>query len=171
MGESFEDGPDRGRILVSGDDTGGRWSLMEYEVAARPADEPLGYGPHLHREIEETFVVQEGRLRFLLSEEVRDLGPGDRVCVPPGVRHGFANVSGAPVKLLVSFHPGGFEQLFVRHRTDQDPGRSGDGFPNSASRVWASGTEAPPLPLRFAGGEEVPARDCGLNLMAGSHHP
>ena len=37
MGESFEDGPDRGRILVSGDDTGGRWSLMEYEVAARPA--------------------------------------------------------------------------------------------------------------------------------------
>ena len=138
MGESFEDGPDRGRILVSGDDTGGRWSLMEYEVAARPADEPQGYGPHLHRGIEETFVVQEGRLRFLLGEEVRDLGPGDRVCVPPGVRHGFANVSGAPVKLLVSFHPGGFEQLFVRHRTDQDPAPAADGFLIEATRDWAS---------------------------------
>src|SRR5688500_2939129 len=138
MGESFEDGPDRGRILVSGDDTGGRWSLMEYEVAARPADAPLGYGPHLHRGIEETFVVQEGRLRFLLDEEVRDLGPGERVCVPPGVRHGFANVSGAPVKLLVSFHPGGFEQLFVRHRTDQTPAPPADGFLVEAMRNWAS---------------------------------
>jgi mannose-6-phosphate isomerase-like protein (cupin superfamily) len=138
MGEQFEDGPDRGRILVSGDDTGGRWSLMEYEVARRPADEPLAYGPHLHREIEETFVVQAGRLRFLLGEEVRDLGPGDRVCVPPGVRHGFANVSGAPVKLLVSFHPGGFEQLFVRHRTDQDPAPATDGFLVEATRDWAS---------------------------------
>jgi oxalate decarboxylase/phosphoglucose isomerase-like protein (cupin superfamily) len=136
--DRFEDGPDRGRILVSGDDTGGRWSLMEYEVAARPADEPLAYGPHLHREIEETFVVQEGRLRFLLGEEVRDLGPGERVCVPPGVRHGFANVSGAPVKLLVSFHPAGFEQLFVRHRTDQEPAPAADGFLVEATRNWAS---------------------------------
>ncbi|HEY0646726.1 cupin domain-containing protein [Phenylobacterium sp.] len=138
MGECFEDGPDRGRILVSGDDTGGRWSLMEYEVAARAAEEPLAYGPHLHREIEETFIVQAGRLRFLLGEEVRDLGPGDRVCVSPGVRHGFANVSGAPVKLLVSFHPGGFEQLFVRHRTDQDPPPAADGFLLEATRDWAS---------------------------------
>jgi mannose-6-phosphate isomerase-like protein (cupin superfamily) len=138
MGETFQDGLDRGRILVSGDDTGGRWSLMEYEVAARPAGEALGYGPHLHREIEETFVVQAGALRFLLGEEVRDLGPGDRVCVPPGVRHGFANVSGAPVKLLVSFHPAGFEQLFVRHRTDQDPAPAADGFLVEATRDWAS---------------------------------
>lgn len=138
MRESFEDGPDRGRILVSGDDTGGRWSLMEYEVAARPVGEPLAYGPHLHRHIEETFVVQEGALRFLLGEDVRDLGPGDRVCVPPGVRHGFANVSGAAVKLLVSFHPGGFEQLFVRHRTDQHPAPAADGFLVEATRDWAS---------------------------------
>jgi mannose-6-phosphate isomerase-like protein (cupin superfamily) len=136
--ETFADGPDRGRILVSGDDTGGRWSLMEYEVAARPADEPLAYGPHLHREIEETFVVQAGALRFLLGDEVRDLGPGDRVCVAPGLRHGFANVSGAPVKLLVSFHPAGFEQLFVRHRTDQDPAPEPDGFLVEATRDWAS---------------------------------
>jgi len=138
MSETFEDGPDRGRILVSGDDTGGRWSLMEYEVAARPADEPLAYGPHLHHGIEETFVVQAGALRFLLGDEVRDLGPGDRVSVPPGMRHGFANVSGAPVKLLVSFHPGGFEQLFVRHRTDQDPAPAADGFLVEATRDWAS---------------------------------
>jgi hypothetical protein len=54
------------------------------------------------------------------------------------VRHGFANVSGAPVKLLVSFHPGGFEQLFVRHRTDQDPPPAADGFLLEATHDWAS---------------------------------
>lgn len=134
----FEDGPDRGRILVSGEETGGRWSLMTYEVAARPVGTPLGYGPHLHREIEETFVVESGRLSFLLGEELRELGPGDVVRVPPGVRHGFANLSGAPVRLLVSFHPGGFEQLFVRHRTDQDPLPAPDGFLVEATRDWAS---------------------------------
>ena len=86
MGESFEDGPDRGRILVSGDDTGGRWSLMEYEVAARPADEPQGYGPHLH----------------------------DKRLFDPAV------------------------QVFVRHRTDQDPAPAADGFLIEATRDWAS---------------------------------
>lgn len=138
MDGTFEDGPDRGRILVSGQETGGRWSLMTYDVAPRPAGEPAAYGPHLHREIEETFVVEAGRLSFLLGEEVRELGPGDVVRVPPGVRHGFANLSGAPVRLLVSFHPGGFEQLFLRHRTDQAPPPAPDGFLVEARRDWAS---------------------------------
>lgn len=138
MDVSFEDGPDRGRILVPGAETGGRWSLMEYDVAARPTGGPVAYGAHRHREIEETFVVQSGRLRFLLGDEVRELGPGDVVRVPPGVRHGFANVSGAPVRLLVSFHPGGFEELFVRHRTDQHPPPAADGFIVDATRDWAS---------------------------------
>src|ERR1700722_13012816 len=60
------------------------------------------------------------------------LGPGDFVRAPPGVRHGFANVSGAEVELLVSFHPGGFEQLFVDHRTDQHPSPPSDGFMEDA---------------------------------------
>jgi oxalate decarboxylase/phosphoglucose isomerase-like protein (cupin superfamily) len=39
--------------------------------------------------------------------------------VPRGTRHGYRNVSDAPVDLLVWFTPGGFEQLFVTYRTDQ----------------------------------------------------
>jgi len=31
-GARFEDGPDRGRVLVFGHDTGGRYSLMEFEA-------------------------------------------------------------------------------------------------------------------------------------------
>jgi mannose-6-phosphate isomerase-like protein (cupin superfamily) len=137
-GVAFEDGADRGRVLVFGHQTGGRYSLMEYVVAARPADAPVEFGPHLHRDIEETFLVRQGSLRFLLGDRVIDLGPGDFVRAPPGVRHGFANVSGAEVELLVSFHPSGFEQLFVTHRSDQQPPPPQDGFMEDARRLFGS---------------------------------
>ena len=140
-GAWFEDGPDRGRILASGGDTGGRYSLMEWIVAAAetPApDAPRSYGPHRHREIEETFYVKSGNLEFLLGEQVVTLNAGDFVRVPPGVRHGYANVSGAAVALLVGFHPGGFEELFVKHRTDQAEPPPSDGFIADATRLYAS---------------------------------
>jgi|SRR5471030_589129 quercetin dioxygenase-like cupin family protein len=140
-GATFEDGADRGRILVFGRQTGGRYSLMEYVVAPRPAPQAgaaIDFGPHRHRDIEETFLVRSGRLRFLLGDKVFDLNCGDFVRAPPGVRHGFANLSGEAVELLVSFHPGGFEELFVTHRSDQHPPPSPTGFMDDARRLFAS---------------------------------
>jgi mannose-6-phosphate isomerase-like protein (cupin superfamily) len=146
-GVAFEDGDDHGRILVSGRDTGGAYSLMEYVVAPRPPEDqaaPPAYGPHRHHAIEETFLVRSGRLSFLLGEQLLDLGPGDVVRVPPGARHGFANLSDAPAELLVSFHPGGFEDLFVRHRSDQHPAPSPLGFVEDAVREFNSAFEDHP---------------------------
>jgi len=140
-GLAFEDGPDRARVLVFGRDTGGRYSLMDWTVAPGPVP-PVGYGPHRHREIEETFLIRTGQLDFLLGEEVVTLRPGDFVRVPPGMRHGYANVSGAPVEMLVSFHPGGIEELFVKYRTDGPGPEPGDGFIADASRLYASDFEA-----------------------------
>jgi quercetin dioxygenase-like cupin family protein len=153
-GARFEDGPDRGRILVFGRQTGGGYSFMEYVVAPRSPAETPDFGPHRHLQIEETFLVRRGRLRFLLGEQVFDLGPGDFVRAPPGVRHGFANVSADAVELLVSFHPGGFETLFITHRTDQHPPPSPTGFQDDARRDFASEFEdaAAPAPLPGDGG-------------------
>lgn len=140
-GTPFEDGEDRGRVLVFGRETGGRYSLMEYVVAARPAlaaGEQAAYGPHRHAEIEETFLLRSGRLHFLLNDDIIEMGPGDFVRVPPGTRHGYANLSGDPVELLVSFVPGGFEELFVRHRTDQSPPPRISGFIEDAVMQFAS---------------------------------
>lgn len=138
-GVAFEDGRDRGRILVSGRQTGGAYSLMEYVVApAEPGADPAGFGAHRHGAIEETFLVRGGRLTFLVGEDVVDLGPGDFVRVPPGVRHGFVNPGDEPADLLVTFHPGGFEELFVRHRTDQTPPPSPTGFIDDARRLFGS---------------------------------
>ncbi|HEY2706702.1 MAG TPA: cupin domain-containing protein [Caulobacteraceae bacterium] len=139
-GFPFEDGPDRGRVLVFGHQTGGRYSLMEFIVAPKPAADraDVELGPHRHREIEETFLVRTGTLRFLLGDETFDLCAGDFVRVAPGMRHGFANLSDAPVDLLVSFHPGGFEELFIKHRSDQQSPPTPDGFIQDATAQFAS---------------------------------
>jgi mannose-6-phosphate isomerase-like protein (cupin superfamily) len=140
-GLSFEDGADSARILVFGRDTGGRYSLLEWTVA--PGETPAtSYGPHLHREIEETFLIRSGRLDFLLGDTVTTLGPGDFVRVPPGTRHGYANTSGAPVDMLVSFMPGGIEELFVKYRTDGGGPQPGDGFVADATALFASEFES-----------------------------
>jgi mannose-6-phosphate isomerase-like protein (cupin superfamily) len=135
---AFEDGPDRGRILVFGRDTGGAYGLMEWTVAPSQADGPPAYGAHLHNGCDETFLVRSGRLEFLLGDQVVTLGPGDFVRAPPGVRHGYANLSGAPVELLVSFHPGGLEELFLKHRTDGAGPPASDGFTADAERLFGS---------------------------------
>ena len=137
-GVAFEDGPDCGRVLLFGRDTGGRHSLMEYRVAVREAVDRADFGVHRHGDIEETFLVRRGTLRFLLGEEEFDLTEGDLVSVPPGMRHGFVNRSGEPVDLLVAFHPGGFEELFITHRSDQSPPPRPNGFVEDARRRFAS---------------------------------
>lgn len=134
-GLRFEDGPDRARIIVSGEDTGGVYSLMEWTVA--PSDQE-GFGPHRHGTCEETFLIRSGQLEFLLGQTVTTLGPGDFVRAPAGVRHGYRNCSGAPVEMLVGFVPAGMERLFVKYRTDGAGPESGDGFIADATRLFGS---------------------------------
>lgn len=136
QGLAFEDGADRGRILVSGAQTHGVYSLMAWTVA--PSTDHNAFGAHRHNNIEETFLIQSGQLEFLLGDQVTAMGPGDFVRVPTGVRHGYANTSGRPVEMLVSFHPGGFEQLFVKYRTDAAAPLEGSGFIFDATADFAS---------------------------------
>ncbi|MCP4962188.1 MAG: hypothetical protein GY925_23335 [Actinomycetia bacterium] len=63
-GLAFEDGDDRGRIVVSSGSTNGAYSVMEWVVAPGPGPEsaPGGFGPHRHGSLEETFLVRCGEL-------------------------------------------------------------------------------------------------------------
>ncbi len=118
-GTPFVDGIDRVRIIVFGHETGGRYSLMEWIIgAAPPPVAPVDYGIHRHMDSEETFLIRRGTLDFYIADRVVTLSEGDFVRVPPGIRHGYANVSGAEVDMLVGFIPGGMEELFLRYRTD-----------------------------------------------------
>jgi mannose-6-phosphate isomerase-like protein (cupin superfamily) len=122
-------------VLVSGESTEYAYSLMELTVAPRAPD--IGFGAHVHHDIDEVFVVRSGTLDFLLAADVMPLRAGDVVRVASGMRHGYRNVSGEPVDLLVWFSPGGFEQLFVTYRTDQAV-VDAEGFVNEATNRFNS---------------------------------
>jgi mannose-6-phosphate isomerase-like protein (cupin superfamily) len=139
-GVRFEDGGDRARLIVSGAETNGAYALLEWRIAPgrrMGADDVRDFGAHRHRECEETFLIMSGDLEFLIGDAVVQLGEGDFVRAPKGVRHGYQNTSGAPVTMLVSFVPAGLERLFVKYRTDQQE-NPGPGFVVEATRDHAS---------------------------------
>ena len=142
-GSWFEDGADRGRIVVRSVATEGAYSVLEWVVA--PLVEGikvanLGYDAHFHGAFEETFLVRSGALEFLIADRCVTLCAGDFVRVPKAVRHGYRNTTGGPVNLIVTFVPGGFEQLFEKYRTDGEP-CTGPGFVEEAVARFESAFE------------------------------
>ncbi len=70
---------------------------------------PVGYQVplHVHLDEDELFYILEGELTLLSREGESTAGPGTFIHLPHGVPHGFANRSGAPVRMLVIATPGG----------------------------------------------------------------
>ena len=66
---------------------------------------------HIHPDTEEAMVIVEGQLEAVLGDEVINLGPGDTVLAPAGVKHGFINHSGAKAVLLASFPKTSFQRV------------------------------------------------------------
>ena len=84
----------------------------------------MGAEPHYHRHHADSFYVLEGEMAFLLHDEEHVLGPGDCVCAPPGVVHGFRSLS--PARWLNMHTPNGG---FCEHLQSLDGGGPG-GFDN-----------------------------------------
>lgn len=96
-------------ILVSGNDTAGVWSLVEYVA---PPHYPAP-GPHWHGSMTETFYLCAGRLQFQLGNESKDFGADELVMVPPKMTHTLANPFDDVARTLILFSPAGFEQYYV----------------------------------------------------------
>lgn len=95
-------------VKVRSEDTGGAYSVFEDLI-------PPGAGPvpHTHTREDETIFVLEGELRAWLDGKQYDVKTGDFVHMSRGVQHYFKNVSDKPVRALLTYTPGGFEQWFV----------------------------------------------------------
>src|SRR3954454_7426381 len=85
-GPAFWGPGDHYTFLVTGDETGGAYFVMEALV-------PPGGGPppHIHTREDETFYVLDGEIEFLIGDELIDAGRGDFVSVPRGTVHRFRN--------------------------------------------------------------------------------
>jgi quercetin dioxygenase-like cupin family protein len=98
-----------GRVLVkaSGAETGGSFSQVE-TIDPRGTATPL----HIHHNEEETFYVLEGEVSVFVDGERYDVSAGDYAFVPRGLPHGYV-VRSEVARMLVTFSPSGFEEVFV----------------------------------------------------------
>ena len=94
-------------ILLTGDDTAGRYCLIDMHV-------PPGGGPPPRRhDIEEMFSVLEGEVEFTFRGAASVARAGETVNVPANAPHSFRNVAGRPARMLCLCAPAGQERFFV----------------------------------------------------------
>jgi quercetin dioxygenase-like cupin family protein len=94
-------------ILVTGNDTGGRYCLIDMLI-------PPGGGPPPHRhDFEEMFTILDGEIEFVFRGEPRRAGAGSTVNVPANAPHAFKNMSDRPARLLCLCLPAGQEEFFL----------------------------------------------------------
>ena len=108
-------------ILVTGQDTAGRYSLIDMHV-------PAGGGPPPHRHgFEEMFTVLDGEVRVTFRGETLVARAGQTINVPANAPHAFTNVAETPARLLCLCAPAGQEEFFtlvgqpVASRTEPPP--------------------------------------------------
>jgi quercetin dioxygenase-like cupin family protein len=99
-------------IKATARETAGRYTLLEI------LDSPGTIVPlHIHHGEDETFYVLQGSIRIRVDSDVFDADVGSLVVVPKGVPHGWAVTSSEPLRCLLLFSPGGFED-YVRETSE-----------------------------------------------------
>lgn len=82
--------------LLDGAATGAA-GMFELEVPPGAMVPP----PHSHTHNEECVYVLEGKLRYSVDGDVRDLGPGDSMYSPKGSVHAFSNPHSVVARALI----------------------------------------------------------------------
>jgi quercetin dioxygenase-like cupin family protein len=90
-------------VLADGNDTGGRYSMMEQLLP-----KGSGPGPHKHTWSDETFYMLDGELTLLVGEEIRTVRKGDFVMVPRSTRHAF-RIDSETARFLNGYTPASME--------------------------------------------------------------
>ena len=88
------------RYLIDGSQSA---SLGMFEITVPPGSNVPP--PHSHTNNEEIVYVLEGRLRYSVGSDTRDLGPGQTMRTPRGAVHGFSNPFEAPARALITMAP------------------------------------------------------------------
>jgi quercetin dioxygenase-like cupin family protein len=94
-------------ILLTGDDTAGRFCLIDMLV-------PPGGGPPPHRhDFEETFMLLEGEIEVTFRGAKSVVRAGEVANIPANAPHVFTNASDRPARLLCLCSPAGQEKFFA----------------------------------------------------------
>jgi quercetin dioxygenase-like cupin family protein len=93
-------------FLATGQDTGGRFALMEQ--VGRKGDVPPR---HIHHREDETFYVVEGEMTFSVGDQTIKVPVGTMVFAPRDIAHSFT-IDSEEVRVLVMVAPAGAEGFF-----------------------------------------------------------
>jgi quercetin dioxygenase-like cupin family protein len=94
-------------ILLSGEDTAGRFCLIDMHV-------PPGGGPPPHRhDFEETFTVLDGEIELTFRGTTTVARNGETVNIPANAPHQFRNSASVPSRLLCICAPAGQDEFFL----------------------------------------------------------
>jgi mannose-6-phosphate isomerase-like protein (cupin superfamily) len=94
-------------ILLSGAQTGGSFTLCEIEVSPGK-----GAPYHHHANEDETFIVKEGVVDFIVDGERIQVAAGGVVHAPQGVPHLFTNSTSEMARFYVISAPAGMDDFF-----------------------------------------------------------
>ena len=61
--------------------------------------------PHYHPTTEEIYFLVEGTGQMQVEAELREVGPGDAIGIPPGARHQITNTGSVTLKFLCCCAP------------------------------------------------------------------
>src|SRR5436190_16553333 len=82
------------RYVVSAEQTGGAFAVVEHDLAPRTLGAPM----HTHEREDEISHVTAGRLGVQIGDEVLAAGAGDTVFKSRGIPHAFWNPGEEPVR-------------------------------------------------------------------------
>jgi quercetin dioxygenase-like cupin family protein len=91
-------------FLVEADDSQGAATVFECRVEAGARVPP----PHSHDGFEETVYGLDGVTTFTVDGDIRDIGPGEALCIRRGQVHQFVNHGGTDARFLSVATPGVF---------------------------------------------------------------
>jgi mannose-6-phosphate isomerase-like protein (cupin superfamily) len=97
------------RYLVTGDQTGGRFALIEHTIPPRALAAPT----HVHEREDEYSFVLSGRMGAHVGDDEVEAGRGELVVKPRGLPHAFWNPGDEETRLLELISPAGFERYFA----------------------------------------------------------
>ncbi len=94
-------------LLLTGEDTGGRYCLIDMHV-------PPGGGPPPHRhDFEEMFTVLDGEMEAIFRGQKSVVRAGETINIPANAPHSFTNASDKPARLLCMCAPAGQDEFFL----------------------------------------------------------
>ena len=104
------------RFIMTGEETDGRFSLMEAFV--NPGDG----GPfHRHHREDESFLITKGEMVFYDGKDRIVAKTGTFVMCPPGSKRAFRNESNTQVRMIVIYTPPGIEKMIEMEGSVIDP--------------------------------------------------